>query len=900
MTRREDIGVNSLTQAARQGTHADAPDSHATMARQLIGADPRIGIERSLERNLERSPHNSSLTSPHSSLHFSPHSSPVAALDPILDLLFKPAASQDETTRDVLEVLFRELIATLRLDFVGLRAQDDSRNAIMEVIERAPAGDDLYESDELQESLHRSLAANAEPHGEGVPERLFSRETFQFRFTSGRMSGVFVAGASRGDFPSPAEQLVLNVAARKVVRDLGEQTYDRKQIALPALEQLAARMGSKLELAEPLPADQSGALEDLVRRFPRRKLVSGMPDWRLKELFDLVPIMAWSSFPDGTCEYLNKVHREYTGLPAAESRGMGWQRAIHPKDLRHRMDKWRESMASGRPSEAEVRIRRYDGVYRWFLVRVEPFSDQFGEVVRWYGVATDIEDRKRAEERWSASDRRLSLIINTIPMLIWSSLPDGHADFFNDQWYAYTSLSSSQSDGWGWTAALHPDDFRRATQYWRTLISTDDHDDRGFEVRFRRGDGEYRWFWLQANAMQDELGLIKRWYVTSTDIHDRKLAEEGVRRSEALLAEAQRLAGLGTFSWRVGSDRMTWSATLYSMFGFEPGTPVTQSMVKMRIHPEEPPFFFDKIKEGAATPGKFEEQIRIVTPDGAVKHLHYLAYATAALTGEVEYVGTIQDITERHLASEALAKARSELAQAARASSLGALTASIAHEVNQPLAGIVTNANTCLRMLNSDPPNIAGAIETARRTVRDGKRAADVISRLRNLFSQKEINASWWDLGLAAREVVELVEGELRRNRITLDERYDPALPLLMGDRIQLQQVILNLIRNAIDAVQATQGRPRHVAVTIAYREDCAHLTVEDTGVGFDASVADRLFEEFFTTKKDGMGIGLSVSRWIVEAHGGSLWGAKNAAGGATFGFSIPCRGSADADDPQD
>nr|WP_239482722.1 PAS domain-containing sensor histidine kinase [Paraburkholderia sp. C35] len=605
--------------------------------------------------------------------------------------------------------------------------------------------------------------------------------------------------------------------------------------------------------------------------------------------------MAWSSFPDGTCEFLNRAHAEYTGIPAEESCNWGWQQAIHPRDLARRMATWRESLATGHASEAEVRLRRHDGVYRWFLLRIEPYRDHAGAIVRWYGTGTDIEDRKRAEENWSASQKQFSLIVNTIPMLIWSSLPDGHADFFNEQWYRYTAYSASQSDGWGWATALHPDDLRRATQRWRTILATDDGDDGGFEVRIQRSDGEYRWFWLRANAMRDDLGVIRRWYVTCTDVHDRKLAEEAVRRSEALLAEAQRLAGLGTFSWRAGSDTMTWSNTLYSMFGFERGTQITRSMLAKRAHPDDTPFLFDKLGEDAKPvnhagncAGNFEDQIRIVMPDGAVKYLHYCAYATTALTGEVEYVGTVQDVTERHLASEALAQARGELVQAARASSLGVLTASIAHEVNQPLSGIVTNANTCLRMLNSDPPNIAGAIETARRTIRDGNRAADVISRLRALFSQKEINASWWDLGAATREVVELVQSELRRHRIGLEERYDSGLPLVMGDRIQMQQVILNLIRNAIDAVQSTCDGPREVIVSVSYCKGCANVRVKDTGVGIDTSTAARVFETFYTTKREGMGIGLSVSRWIVEAHGGSLRASSNEPRGAIFEFSIP------------
>ncbi|MEI6001077.1 PAS domain S-box protein [Paraburkholderia bengalensis] len=825
-------------------------------------------------------------------------SSSVAALDEILDLLFMHPSSHEGEERTLLEILFRRLIEILSLDFVCFRMQDASQHVRFEIIDQARTDCHRCEVGDLRRLLSRTLSTNADDSGTASLRKIRSTELFQLHFSIDQMRAVFIAGASRYEFPSPAEQLVLNVAARKIVGSLGKQPYDQRQVALSALEQLAARMGTRLDLGTGFVAGSVGV--DTRERYYQRKHSVGMPDWRLRELFDLLPIMAWSSFPDGACEFLNRAHYEYTGLTAAQSKDWGWQVAIHPKDLAHRMEKWHESTASGRPSEAEVRIRRHDGVYRWFLFRIEPFRDRFGEIVRWYGVATDIEDRKRAEENWSASEKRLGLIVNTIPMLIWSSLPDGHADFFNEQWSRYTGFSFSQSDGWGWARALHVDDFRRTTQHWRTITTTGDQDDNGFEVRIRRADGEYRWFWLRANAMRDELGVIKRWYVTCTDIHDRKLAEEGVRRSEALLAEAQRLAGLGTFSWRVGSDIITGSSTLQAMFGFEAGVPITRAMIESRTHPEDASFIFEKINDEKDSPATFEEQVRILMPDGAVKYLQYCAYATTALTGEVEYVGTVQDITERHLASEALAQARAELAQAARASSLGVLTASIAHEVNQPLAGIITNANTSLRMLNNESPNVAGAIETARRIIRDGNRAADVIARLRNLFSQKEINTSWWDLVSATREVIELAQRDLRKNRIALTESYDSELSLVVGDRIQMQQVILNLIRNAIDAVQANADGPREVAVSVSCRDDCAHLCVKDTGIGFDISAADKLFEAFYTTKRDGMGIGLSVSRWIVEAHGGSLWGRKNEERGATFGFSIPCHGTTDSDNHPD
>lgn len=811
---------------------------------------------------------------------------PIARLS---DLLSTPASAQESDLKQVLQVLFRTLIQFFSLDFVYVRAEGQAQETCLEVVERAKTGSDTRH-DAVPLSLRGYLSVpSAADTNSAVQDHVPSEQTFKFRFTIGSVKGQFIAGSSRTAFPSAIETLALNLAARKVAADVRDRLDAEARAAVSIRENAAVSAELHSVPFEVVPDGAATQLNEAARRY-RQKLVTGIPDWRLREMFDLVPMMAWSSFPNGACEFLNKAYSEYTGLSVSQSELWGWQSAIHPQDLSHRMAKWRESMESGQASVAEARIRRRDGVYRWFVFRIEPFRDRSGTIVRWYGAAADIEDRKRAEENWAASEKRLSLIINTIPMLIWSSLPDGHAEFFNAQWYGYTAFTPSQSDGWGWTAALHPDDYRGATQYWRTVIGTDSRDDAGFEVRLRRSDGAYRWFWLRANAMRDDVGVAKRWYVTGTDIHDRKIAEDGVRRSEALLAEAQRLARLGIFSWRVGSDTMSWCGQLYSMFGFEPGTPITRSMIEERTHPEDAPFIFDKVKLEKGRSKNFEERIRILMSDGSIKYLHYCAYATTALTGEIEYIGTVQDVTEQHIASEALAQARADLGRAARASSLGILTASVAHEVNQPLAGIVTNANTCLRMLNSDPPNIAGAIETARRTIRDGNRAGDVISRLRKLFNHKEINTSWWDLNSAVREVVELVQGDLRRSRVTLKDSYDAHLPLVLGDRIQLQQVAMNLVRNAIDAINMAEESSRTIAVMVSYSDDCAHLSVKDTGVGIDSAVEGKLFDAFFTTKTDGMGIGLSVSRSILEAHSGQMWARNNEDQGATFGFSIPCR----------
>jgi len=239
------------------------------------------------------------------------------------------------------------------------------------------------------------------------------------------------------------------------------------------------------------------------------------------------------------------------------------------------------------------------------------------------------------------------------------------------------------------------------------------------------------------------------------------------------------------------------------------------------------------------------------------------------------------------IADEALSKVRSELAHMSRVTTLGALTASIAHEVNQPLSGIITNASTCLRMLAEDPPNIEGARETARRTIRDGNRAAEMIGRLRALF-KKETVAEAVDLNEATREVIALSWTEMQRARVIVQTNLADDLPSVTGDRVQLQQVVLNLLLNAMESMADVEDRSRQLVITTGQDDDRVLLTVQDSGEGFDPQNLDRLFEAFYTTKGSGMGIGLSISRSIIESHQGRLWAALNDGPGSTFSFSIP------------
>jgi C4-dicarboxylate-specific signal transduction histidine kinase len=288
----------------------------------------------------------------------------------------------------------------------------------------------------------------------------------------------------------------------------------------------------------------------------------------------------------------------------------------------------------------------------------------------------------------------------------------------------------------------------------------------------------------------------------------------------------------------------------------------------------------------------FDLTFRIVTRSGKVKHLHSIARMVDRLGGRPVFVGAIQDVTEAKSAEEALNRARSELAHVTRVTTLSTLTASIAHEVNQPLSGIITNAGTCLRMLDADPPNVDAARETAKRTIRDGHRASEVMTRLRALFSKREFALEPLNLNDAIQEVIALSRGECQRNRIMIQLELAEDLPNVSGDRVQLQQVILNLLRNALDAMVDVHDRQRQLLIrTERDGGDRVRVTVRDAGVGIGAQTMDKLFDAFYTTKNDGMGIGLSISRSIIERHRGRLWAEPNDGPGATFRLSIPCTG---------
>src|SRR5882762_9373723 len=459
--------------------------------------------------------------------------------------------------------------------------------------------------------------------------------------------------------------------------------------------------------------------------------------------------------------------------------------------------------------------------------------------------------------------------------------------------------SKTDLHGSDWQPVIHPEDLPGFTDHWKSMLVSGKPGER--EARMRRFDGAYRWHLFRAVPLYDETGKPVKWYASAFDIEDRKRAEEALRRSEGYLAEAQRLTRTGSWAWSVATRHSVyWSQENYRLFGFDPegGIPSDEAFYQ-RIHPEDRDrvrreVFLERPDEGS----HFDVEFRIVLPDGAIKYVRSTGHPVRNISGDLlEYVGTSIDVTERKRADEErerLHQAQADLAHVNRVTTMGELTASLAHEIRQPISAALTNAKTCLLWLGRDEPNVARACETASRLVKDVTRAADIIGRISSLFKKGALQRELVDVNELIREMIVLLRSEANRYSISIRTELAEGLPKVMADRVQLQQVFMNLMLNGIDAMKETSGGG-DLAIKSEAGDGQLLISVSDTGVGLPPEEADQIFRAFFTTKDNGTGMGLPISRSIIESHGGRLWAAGASGQGATFQFTLPAAVAAHA-----
>jgi len=865
----------------------------------------------------------------------------------------------------------------------------------------------------------------------------------------------------------------------------------------------------------------------------------------LAAIVNTIPTAAWTTRPDGYCDFLNRVWLDYAGMTVEEAQGWGWAESIHPEDRKKLVEEWQSCLASGTPVDTEARIRRFDGSYRWFLIRGNPLKDEGGKILKWYGTCVDIEDRKRGEETLRARELSWRQVVDNIPGLVATTGALGEIEFLNRQTLEYFGKTTQELKDWALIGAVHPDDLPRVIEARKKSIEVGQIYE--VEHRCRRADGVYRWFQVRGLPVRDTQNKVTAWYLLLTDIDDRKRAEEALRQSEQRWRtafensaisimmrnlEGRYIAANSVFQNMLGyteselcqlnfmdvtheEDRkaelqlireilegkrqhyqiekryrrkdgaLLWvrnnvalvpemrdaapfffavveditqrkqeeSARRYSeerhrvvvetandavvssdesgviqfanpatarVFGYDPaeliGKPLTVLMPEfmrkqhengfrrylatgqrhinwqgteltgLRKNGQEFPVevsFGETVTESGRTFTGFirdvsarkraeenlrrsEQRWRAVFENSAIgvaltdmtgrflatnsayqqmlgyseeelKKLTFLeltlkddaqrnwALVTELIDGKrsqfqiekqyrrkdgrliwvsnnvslvpgtedvPEFVMALsEDITGRKQAEEErerLRNAQVELAHINRVSTMGELTASLAHEIKQPISAAMTDAQTCMRWLACETPEVAEAREAASRLVKDVARANEIIGRIGSLFKKHVPMRELIDVNELIREMIDLMRSEASRCSISIRSELADSLPQIMADRVGLQQVLMNLMLNGVEAMRDMTA-PGTLTI-VSRRSEDGQLTVSilDTGVGVSPEKIDQIFSAFVTSKAQGTGMGLPISRSIIESHGGRLWATPNTGPGATFQFVLP------------
>ena len=557
---------------------------------------------------------------------------------------------------------------------------------------------------------------------------------------------------------------------------------------------------------------------------------------------------------------------------------------IHPDDLEETVKAFFPAIEAGEPYNLLYRLRRADGEYRWHQARGAPWRDANGKIIQYYGLAEDIDDRIRAEETLRKSERELRTLIDVMPAYVGTALPDGNADFFSQRWLDYFGQTRVEAMGWGWADVIHPDDVDRVLANWQAgLVSGEPVEQ---ELRCRRADGVYRWFLNRNLALRDDEGKVAKWYGILFDINALKETESALKtREHQLLGIIETIPSL-LWSASPAFAPTHMSQRLLEYFG-APFDEFVNGGWESFIHPDDLEDTGKAILQAVEAGELFNVRHRLRRADGEYRWHHARGEPLRDPQGKIiQWYGLSIDIDDRKRAEDHLRDTRIKLAKASRLATVAELAASIAHELNQPLMSILANAQAAKRWLNAAPPNMSDVNSSIERTIRDARAADERMQHIRALFKQESFVKKDVKIPDILQEVVRIVQEDPKKRDVPIECHFNESLPAVPVDQIQIQQVFINLIVNAIDALEGQQVAPLVTLRAAITDSDRMLVQVIDNGPGIDDP--ERIFDAFMTTKEKGMGIGLAVSRSIVEVHGGRLWAENSKAGGAIFNVALP------------